>query len=133
MTRDEIFAGVKECLAECIGADPAAVRPDATIIGDLGADSLDLLDLVFSLERKFKIKIKQGDIERMAREGIPPEEFERSGTLLPRGVERLRTILAEVPPERLQEGMALANIPYLFTVETFVKIIERAVAAKAAV
>jgi acyl carrier protein len=125
MNRDEIFQGVKECLAECIRINPDTVKLESTIINDLEADSLDLLDLVFSLERRFKIKIRQGDIERKAREGIAAEEFENNNQLLPKGVERMRMILSEVPPERIKEGMSLSNIPYLFTVETFVKIIEQ--------
>lgn len=128
MNRDEIIQGVKMCLAECIRVDVDEVKLEQTIIEDLGADSLDLLDLVFSLERRFKVKIKQGDIEQKARQGIPPEEFEKNNQLLEKGAERMRQILAEVPAERIQPGLSLSQIPYLFTVETFVRIIERSLA-----
>lgn len=128
MNREEIIQGVKECLAECIRVEVSEVKLEQTIIEDLGADSLDLLDLVFSLERRFKVKIKQGDIERKAREGIPAEEFEKNNQLLEKGAARMREILAEVPAERIQPGLSLSQIPYLFTVETFVRIIERSLA-----
>lgn len=131
MDRETIFEGVRECLAECIRVDPAAVRPDSTIIDELGADSLDLLDIVFALERRFKVKIRQGDIERRARENIPPEAFERDNRLLPAGAARMREILPEIPAEKIPDGLSLSRIPYLFTVETFVRIIGRALDEKA--
>ena len=127
MDRDEIFQGVKKCLMDCIRIDEDEIELDSKIIDDLGADSLDLLDIVFSLERHFKIKIRQGGIEKAARAGIAPEEFEVNGRLKSKGVERLRQILSEVPADKIYEDMPLSKLPYLFTVETFVKIVDRSV------
>lgn len=124
MDRNQVFDGVKKCLMDCIRMNETEIRPDARLIGDLGADSLDLLDIIFSLERHFNIKIKPGEIEKRAREGIPPEEFEHNNLLKPRGAERLREILPEIPSGDIQPGMHISQIPYLFTVETFIKIIE---------
>lgn len=130
MDRNEIFEGVKECLLECIRAGAEEVTLKAKIIDDLGADSLDLLDIVFTLEKRFKIKIKQGEILKMAQDGIPQDEFQQNDKLMPKGVERLREVLSEVPPEEISVGMNMARIPYLFNVETFVKIVERNLAAR---
>ncbi|PKK90319.1 MAG: acyl carrier protein [Candidatus Wallbacteria bacterium HGW-Wallbacteria-1] len=125
MDREAIFAGIKECLMDCIRVDEGDISPDSRLITDLGADSLDLLDIIFSMERHFGIKIKQGEIEKRAREGISPEDFEENELLKPMGVKRLREILPEVPSESIREGMHISQIPYLFTVETFIRIVER--------
>lgn len=125
MDRNEIIAGVRECLLECIRADESEIKLDSRIIDDLGADSLDLLDIVFTLEKRFKIKIKQGEILKMAQEGMAPEEFAQNDRLMEKGAERLRQILSEVPAGEIKAGLSLSKIPYLFTVETFVKIVER--------
>ncbi len=130
MNREEIFAGVKDCLEECVRVEPDEITLKSTIIDDLGADSLDLLDIVFSLERQFDVKIKQGEVEKIAREGIPEDEFEKNKKLLPKGAERLREILSEVPAEKIHEGLNISQLPYLFNVETFVKIIERSLNSK---
>lgn len=130
MDRNKIFEGLKECLVDCIRVDEDEIKMDAKLIDDLGADSLDFLDILFSLERKFNIKIKQGEIEKMARQGIPEDEFEENNLLKEKGAERLREILSEVPADEIPVGMHISQIPYLFTVETFVKIVERALDAE---
>ncbi len=130
MDRNEIIAGVKECLLECVRADADSINLKSRIIDDLGADSLDLLDIIFTLQRKFKIKIEQGAIVKLAQEGIPPEEFQCNDRLMPRGAQRLKEVLSEVDTEQIKEGMSTAKIPYLFNVETFVKIVERNLAQK---
>jgi len=130
MQRDAVIAGVKQCIMECVRVDEDEITLSAKIIDDLGADSLDLLDIVFSIERHFKVKIQQGGIEQRARAGMAPEECEVNGKLQAKGVERLRLLLSEVPADDIHEGMHLAQLPYLFTVETFVKIVEQSLADK---
>lgn len=125
MEKDKLFEGVKKCLMECVRVDEDEIELNSKLIDDLGADSLDLLDIIFAVERHFKVKIKQGGIEKMAREGIPPEEFEVNGLLQAKGVERLRDILSEVPSDEIHEGLHISQLPYLFTVETVMKIVER--------
>ncbi|HOT76670.1 MAG TPA: phosphopantetheine-binding protein [Candidatus Wallbacteria bacterium] len=130
MQRNEIIDGVKQCLLECVRTEADKITLKSKIIDDLGADSLDLLDIIFTLERKFKIKIKQGEIIKMAQEGIPAEDFQQNDRLMPKGVERLKEVLSEVDVNEIKEGMSTAKIPYLFNVETFVKIVERNLAKK---
>src|SRR5262249_47971745 len=98
-------------------------------IDDLGAESIDFLDILFRLERGFKIKIPQGKILSDARGGLSESEFERDGMLTPAGLARLREVLSEVPAERFRAGLKLADVPRLFPVETFCKIVGRAPAA----
>src|SRR3954447_26444525 len=61
MTQDEIYSKVSETLVEALNVDEDEVKPSATLQGDLGAESIDFLDIVFRLERQFGIKIPRGE------------------------------------------------------------------------
>src|SRR5690606_30226125 len=97
----------------------------ANLMGDLGAESIDFLDIMFRLEKEFDIKIPQREIERQARGGIEAEEFEVDGILQPKGIERLKELIPEIDPAGWREGMALRELPALFTVEVFCGIVKR--------
>ncbi|MDD3587534.1 MAG: acyl carrier protein, partial [Thermoguttaceae bacterium] len=60
-TQEEIMEGVTSVLVEALAAEPEEVTPEATLVDDLGAESIDLLDIVFNLEKKFDIKIDRGE------------------------------------------------------------------------
>ena len=62
MTQDEIYAKVSGTLIEALNVDEEEVTPQATLQGDLGAESIDFLDIVFRLEREFGIKIPRGEL-----------------------------------------------------------------------
>jgi hypothetical protein len=95
---------------------------------DLGAESIDFLDIVFRLEKEFNIRIPQREIERLARGGLAPEEFEIDTILQPKGIERLKEMLPEIPKEEFKEGMSLRELPALFTVAVFCGIVHRKLA-----
>ena len=61
-TKDEVFEKVKEALVDALGVDDDEVTPEATMVGDLGAESIDFLDIVFRLEKAFDIKIPRGEL-----------------------------------------------------------------------
>lgn len=125
MTRDEILEGVRESLSRVLDMDASGVKEDARLTGDLGADSLDMLDLIFQLEQRFKIRISPRDIERRAREGLGGAPFEVDGVYTPEALAELRAALPEVPPEELHEGLHTAALPRTFRVATFVNIVAR--------
>ncbi|MFZ2960172.1 MAG: acyl carrier protein [Candidatus Ozemobacteraceae bacterium] len=127
----EIFGKVQDAFQEALGVPREKITFDANIIDDLGSDSLDLLDILFALEEKFGIKIKRGQIEAMAREGIAEGAFEKEGCLTAQGAERLRQILPDADPQKIVDGMPIARIPYLFTVGTFYRLVEHKLAEKA--
>ncbi len=123
--REQVFAVVQECFAEALGLDEDEVTLDATVIDDLGAESLDFLDISFRLEEAFEVKIPRGDIQRGAEEEAAQggEPFEVDGVLTAHGLVRLREALPEVPSERFRDGMTVREIPTLFTVETFLNLV----------
>lgn len=129
VTPDEIarvYPQVAEIVAEALGVDLARIRPDVSLIEELDAESIDFLDLVFRLERTFDVKIPRGQIVADARGELPEAEFEQKGQLTEAGLRRLREFLSEVPSERFRSPMRGADIPRLFTPETFCKVVVRA-------
>lgn len=131
MTRDEVEAAVIECVARVVDAPAETIRPDSVLVGDLGADSLDLLDLIFQLEQRFNIRIEPKGIERRARAALGGAELEDNGVYTPSALAQLRAALPEVPAEELAEGFRSADLPRRFRVATFVRLVEGLLREKA--
>src|SRR5678815_3756012 len=128
ITKEEItdvFTRVAGIMADALGCDAGEVKPDASLIDDLGAESIDFLDIVFRLERAFKVKIPRGKIIEDARGDLSEADFEKGGVVTEAGFQRLKTFLDEVPSDRFKAPLKVADIPRLFTVETFCKIVIR--------
>lgn len=123
--REEIFAGVRECLVTSLGCLPESVREESRIIHDLGADSLDLLDLTFQLERRFGVSISPRDIERRAVGQLAGRPLEVDGVYTREALEGLRTALPEIPPAELGDGLTVAELPRRFRVATMVNLVAR--------
>ena len=84
ITKDEInavFPTVAETMADALGCDVADIKLDVSLIEGLDAESIDFLDMVFRLERAFKIKIPRGKIIDNARGALSEAEFEQKGVL----------------------------------------------------
>jgi acyl carrier protein len=129
ITKEEIqavFPKVAETMADALGCDIDQVKLDVSLIEGLDAESIDFLDMVFRLERAFKIKIPRGKIIENARGDMPEAEFEQKGVLTAAGLAQLKRYLSEVPEERFSNPMKVADIPRLFTPETFCKLVVRA-------
>jgi len=126
ITKEEIqavFPKVAETMADALGCDVDQVKLDVSLIEGLDAESIDFLDMVFRLERAFKIKIPRGKIIENARGDMPEAEFEHKGVLTEAGLTQLRRYLSEIPAERFGNPMKVADIPRLFTPETFCKLV----------
>jgi acyl carrier protein len=128
ITKEEIMAvypKIAEIIAAALPCEIERVKPEASLIDDLGAQSIDFLDIVFRIERAFKVKIPRGKIIEEARGSLSAAEFDQRGVVSEAGQERLRAFLSEVPPERFTSPLRVADIPRLFTTETFCKIVIR--------
>lgn len=121
-TREEILAEMVDCFVEALGVEEEEVELKATVIDDLGAESLDFLDIAFRLERAFSIKIPRGGIQQKSQEGIE-DEYEIDGKLTPLALEKLREVMPEVDPSEFKDGLTAKDIPRLFLVETFVNLV----------
>jgi acyl carrier protein len=123
---DAVFPKVAETMADALGCDVEDIKPKVSLIEGLDAESIDFLDMVFRLERAFKIKIPRGKIVENARGDLPEAEFEQKGIVTEKGLAQLREYLSEVPAERFKTPLKAADIPRLFTPETFCKLVIRA-------
>ena len=128
-----VYPTVAKTIADALGCDVDQVRLDVSLIEGLDAESIDFLDLVFRLERAFGVKIPRGKIIENARGDLTETEFEQKGVVTEVGMERLRLFLSEVPAARLAAPLKVADIPRLFTAETFCKLVVRARRAAAVV
>lgn len=126
ITKEEIMAvypTVAETMADALGCDVEDIKLDVSLIEGLDAESIDFLDMVFRLERAFKIKIPRGKIVENARGALTEAEFETGGIVTDSGMAQLRAYLSEIPADRFKTPMKAKDIPRLFTPETFCKLV----------
>lgn len=123
MNIESVFPKVREIVADVLVIDEDQIQLQSRLIADLGAESIDFLDLVFQLEKEYSIKIPRGQLEKNARGELTEEEFEKGGVLTPKGLIALKAYLNEVPADDFKDNMKVNEIPLLFTVETFCKLI----------
>ena len=122
MQESEVFEKVRKCFEEALGVEPQEVHLKAKVIDDLGAESLDLLDIVYRLERAFGIKIPRGNIEAEARQATEGE-YEVDGVLTELALRKLSEVMPEVAPEEIKPGLTVKDIARLFLVETFYNLV----------
>jgi acyl carrier protein len=115
-------------VADVLGVRPSEVRAESRLMADLGAESLDYLDIVFQLEDRFGVKITRGELEGAARGAMSDDEFAPGGVISEAGLARLRELLPEAAAD-IRPGLRPGAILSLFTVETFAKIVERKLGA----
>ena len=132
MTQEQIFEKVRDAFVEALGLEDDEVTPESTVFEDLGAESLDLLEIVFLLEHGFDIKIPRDGIREASKENINPDDYEVDGVLTELALKQLAEIMPEVPAEEFVVGMTANDIPRLFRVQTFVNIVERLLEDKSA-
>ena len=121
-----VFPKLAEAMSEALGCDEEKITLKASLIDDLDAESIDFLDIVFRLEKIFKIKIPRGKILEDARGTLSEGEFEENGVLSSAGLDQLKSFLCEVPDERFKTPLNVDDIPRLFTPETFLKLVIKA-------
>lgn len=131
MNVNAVYPKVREIIADVLVIDEDEIGLDKRLIMDLGAESIDFLDLVFRLEKEFDIKIPRGQLEKNARGDLTAAEFEKGGVLTPKGMEAIQSYLSEVPVSAFKSSLKVNEIPMLFTVETFCKLVVSAINEKA--
>ena len=126
MNRDEIFENVRDVVVEALAVDEDEVTPEATIFNDLGAESIDILDISFQLEQQFGFKIEQGE---MFPEGaLNDSEIVADGKVTPKGLEMLRERAPHIDVSSLENDPSIERIREVFTVDTLVRFVEQKLA-----
>ena len=122
MTRDEIYSKVRSVLVDALGVDEDEVKPDAVIKDDLGAESIDFLDISFRLEKAFGIKI--GKDEMMPANLTNDPAFAQNGKVTPAGIEELKKRMPHSNFAEFEKDPTVDHMSKLFTVDAIVNFIE---------
>ena len=123
MSRDEIFQHVQEVLIDALGVDDDEVTPEATLMADLGAESIDFLDIVFRLEKSFDIKIPREEL-------FPAEtlmnnaDFVDNGKLTEPGLVELKKLMAHTDISAFESDPDINKIGDLFTVNAIINFLD---------
>ena len=119
----EIYEKVSGTLVEALNVDEDEIQPSSTLQGDLGAESIDFLDIVFRLEREFNIKIPRGELFPEAIfQGDP--EFVKEGKVTDKGLQELRDRMPFADISRFEKNPEVTAISDLFTVDMIAKYIQ---------
>lgn len=128
-TQAEIYSKVSATLVEALNVDEEDIKPTSTLQGDLGAESIDFLDIVFRLEREFGIKIPRGELfPESIFQGDP--EFVQNGRVTDKGLEELRTRMPFADLAGFEKNPQVSSISDLFTVEMITRYIQGKLAKK---
>ena len=128
MTQDEVFEKVRETLVDALSVDDDDVTPQATLTEDLGAESIDFLDIVFRLEKAFDIKIPRGEL--FPDNILNNPEFVADGKLTPAGLATLKERMPHADFSKFEQDPDLNNMAELFKVQTVVNYVSTKVGAE---
>jgi acyl carrier protein len=133
VTKAEIDSAVTEALVGALGVEEDEVTKDATVLGDLGAESIDLLDILFRLERKLGVKIQAADLAAHVQGGIPDDEFsDTSGKISPKGLAQLKKVMPQIDTDALAGKLEAEKVMSLFSVDNLSDLVASKLAAKGA-
>lgn len=127
-SENEILEQLKPLLVEVLGVRPDEIQPHKELVGQLGAESIDLLDLTFRIEETFKVRIEANELEREAIRQMPGGIYEKDGYLTDEALLEIRRAAPELDQAKLVTGLRKADLPALLTVGFFVHLIQRKLA-----
>jgi acyl carrier protein len=127
MTRDEIFSKVRDVLVDALAVDEDEVTPEARLSADLGAESIDYLDIGFKLEQEFGFKIGQGEL--FPDNATQDPRFVRDGKVTPEGLAALKARLPHVDFAKFEADPQIAKVAEVFTVDTLVNFVQKKLGA----
>jgi len=120
-SREDVFEKVSDVLVEALGVDTEEVTEDATLEADLGAESIDYLDIVFRLEKTFSIKIQKNEL--FPDDIMNNPDYVDGDRMTPPGVEKLKAAMPHANFDQFEKTSLVSKIPELFTVATIVNFV----------
>ncbi len=120
---NQIFEKVKDCIAKALELEPDDIQIQSKLIADLGAESIDFLDIVFRLEKAFSIKIPRDDL--FPEKVLTDARYVKDGRVTPEGLQLLKSKLVKVDFSSFEKDPLVAKLPDLFTVQMIVDYVER--------
>ncbi len=128
-SRDEVFSKIREVLTDALGVDDDEVVAEATLQDDLGAESIDFLDIVFRLEKEFSIKIPKGEL--FPDDLLNNPEYVDGDKITSEGLTRLKAAMPHADFGMFEQNPLISEMPKLFTVNTIVNYVENKLSAAA--
>lgn len=128
-SKEEIFEKIKTCLVEALGVDEDEVTPEATLVGDLGAESIDFLDIVFRLEKTFNIKVPRGEL--FPEDILTNSEYVRDGKVTPEGLAQLRQRMPFADLNAFEANPNVKDFGNMLTVQDMARYVESKVGVEA--
>lgn len=122
-SRDQIFGEVQEVLVDALGVDDDEIKAEATLMGDLGAESIDFLDIVFRLEKAFEMKIPREELFP-AESLMNNPDFVNNGKLTKTGLTELKNKMSYIEIGEFEKDPDINKLGDLFTVNTIVSYID---------
>ena len=126
-SKDEIFEKIKTALVDALGVDDSEVTPNATLTSDLGAESIDFLDIVFRLEKAFDIKIPRGEL--FPEDILTNAQYVQNGKVTPEGLEQLKVRMPFADLSTFAANPSVQDFGNLLTVQDMCRYVESKVAA----
>lgn len=123
-SKDEIFKGVQDALVGALAVDDNEVTPEATLEGDLGAESIDLLDIVYRLEKTFGIKIERGELVPEDIVNDTTGKYVVDGKLTAEGLSEIRKRIPYANMSTFETNPMVQNIPTILTVKDMCYLVE---------
>ncbi len=114
-SKEEVFEKVQEALVDALGVDDEDVTPQATMVGDLGAESIDFLDIVFKLEKAFDIQIPRDEL--FPDDILTNAEFVQDGKVTPDGLARLKERMPFADLAKFEQNPQVQDFGNLLTVQ----------------
>jgi acyl carrier protein len=126
-SKTEIFSKVQEALVDALGVDEDEVIPTATLQGDLGAESIDFLDIVFRLEKAFGIKIERGEL--FPEDILTNTEYVQDGKVNAVGLTKLKERMPFADLTKFTADPKVQNLGKQLTVQDMCNFVEHKLAA----
>ncbi len=114
-SKDEVFDKVREALVDALGVDDDEVTPEATMVGDLGAESIDFLDIVFKLEKGFDIQIPRDEL--FPDDILTNAEFVQDGKVTETGLVKLKERMPFADLSKFEQNPLVQDFGNLLTVQ----------------
>jgi acyl carrier protein len=121
----DVDSAVKEAVVEALALDDDEVTADSTLMDDLGAESIDLLDILFRIEKSTGVKIEASDLGDYIQGGIPDDEFsDENEVISAKGAEHLAKVMPQVDPSEIEGSLKADEVMTLFTVQNLVDMVK---------
>jgi acyl carrier protein len=121
-SKEEVFEKVRTALVDALGVDDDEVRPESTIIGDLGAESIDFLDIVFRLEKSFGIEIPRSELT--PEDVLTNPNYVKEGKVTPEGIAEIKRRMPFADLTAFEANPAVQNFGNLLTVNDLCRFVE---------